>query len=64
VAGLTAAYQRGESNEFVQATRLGEGPVILAEKDALLFINFRPDRARELSQALTDPYLCYQENRL
>ncbi len=53
-AGLQQAYGRGESDEFVQATGIGEA-VALAEEDALIFMNFRPDRARQLCQALVDP---------
>lgn len=50
-AALDAAYARGESDEFVAATVIGEvAPV--QPNDALLFMNFRPDRARQLCQAL------------
>ncbi|UTW07561.1 2,3-bisphosphoglycerate-independent phosphoglycerate mutase [Pseudomonas benzenivorans] len=52
--GLAAAYGRGESDEFVKATAIGE-PVRVADEDALVFMNFRPDRARQLCQALIDP---------
>jgi 2,3-bisphosphoglycerate-independent phosphoglycerate mutase len=51
---LLAAYERGESDEFVRATGIGE-PVELGGGDALIFMNFRPDRARQLCQALIDP---------
>jgi 2,3-bisphosphoglycerate-independent phosphoglycerate mutase len=51
---LTAAYARGESDEFVKATAVGESVAVAAE-DALICMNFRPDRARELCQALVDP---------
>lgn len=53
-AGLEAAYERGESDEFVRATGIGE-PIHFAQEDALIFMNFRPDRARQISQALVDP---------
>ncbi len=49
--GLAAAYARGETDEFVQATQIG-APVALAEGDVVFFLNFRADRARELTQAL------------
>ncbi|GFZ63074.1 2,3-bisphosphoglycerate-independent phosphoglycerate mutase [Pseudomonas amygdali pv. eriobotryae] len=49
--GLNAAYERGESDEFVQATRIGAAEPI-GEKDSIIFMNFRPDRARQLCQAL------------
>ncbi|MCS4063743.1 2,3-bisphosphoglycerate-independent phosphoglycerate mutase [Pseudomonas putida] len=51
---LSQAYERGESDEFVAATIIGE-PVPLQPQDALLFMNFRPDRARQLCQALVMP---------
>jgi len=56
--GLNAAYARGESDEFVKATTLvppGAQPVTIADGDAVVFMNFRADRARELTRALTDP---------
>ncbi|MFK0271939.1 2,3-bisphosphoglycerate-independent phosphoglycerate mutase [Pseudomonas asiatica] len=50
-AALAQAYARGESDEFVSATVIGE-PVVVQPEDALLFMNFRPDRARQLCKAL------------
>ena len=49
---LEAAYARGEDDEFVAPTRIGE-PAAFANGDAVLFMNFRADRARQLTQALT-----------
>ena len=52
---LQLAYERGETDEFVQPTAVrtpgGLAPA-LAENDAILFTNFRADRARQLSRAL------------
>ncbi len=53
-AGLQAAYDRGENDEFVSPTVLGDYQGI-ADGDAVVFINFRADRARELSRAFTEP---------
>lgn len=51
---LQQAYDRSETDEFVQPTRIGNsGP--LADNDCVLFMNFRADRARQLTYALTDP---------
>lgn len=47
---LQQAYQRGEDDEFVKATRLGESWEMRPE-DVVLVMNFRADRARQLSQA-------------
>ena len=50
---LAAAYLRDESDEFVAPSRIGD-PVIIEDGDTVLFMNFRADRARQLTQALTD----------
>ncbi|MFC0267497.1 2,3-bisphosphoglycerate-independent phosphoglycerate mutase [Kushneria aurantia] len=54
---LQAAYARDESDEFVTATSLrdGDAPVRLEDGDAVLFANFRADRARELAKAIAAP---------
>lgn len=54
VDALNAAYERGESDEFVKATRIGE-QVRVEDGDAVVFMNFRADRARELSRAFVEP---------
>lgn len=51
---VDAAYARGETDEFIQATVIGE-PVGVEAGDALIMMNFRADRMREITQALTDP---------
>ncbi|MFK8041926.1 2,3-bisphosphoglycerate-independent phosphoglycerate mutase [Congregibacter sp.] len=51
--GLHAAYKRDENDEFVAPTRIGEAAPI-GDGDAVLFMNFRADRARELSQTFVD----------
>lgn len=51
---LSAAYDRKENDEFVAPSRIGAA-VPIADGDAVLFMNFRADRARQLTQALTDP---------
>jgi len=57
LAGLKAAYSRGETDEFVKATAIvpaGAAPVRINDGDAVVFMNFRSDRARQLTAALTD----------
>ncbi|GAB4176905.1 MAG: 2,3-bisphosphoglycerate-independent phosphoglycerate mutase [Wenzhouxiangellaceae bacterium] len=54
VAALEAAYSRGESDEFLAPTTIGGG-VAMNDGDCGLFINFRADRARQLTRALVDP---------
>ncbi len=55
-AALRAAYERGESDEFVAPTLIlgggEEAPGAIRDKDAVLFMNFRADRARQLTAAL------------
>jgi 2,3-bisphosphoglycerate-independent phosphoglycerate mutase len=51
---VRAAYERDETDEFVRPTLVGaEGRVRAG--DAVLFFNFRPDRARQLTRALGEP---------
>lgn len=55
-AGLAAAYERGETDEFVAATSIrphGDA-VAMADGDAAIFMNFRADRARELTRAFVE----------
>jgi len=54
VEGLLNAYARDENDEFVKATLIGE-PVGMQDGDVAVFMNFRADRAREITRALTDP---------
>ena len=58
VTALELAYQRGENDEFVQATAIhphGKTPITINDGDTIIFMNFRADRARELTQAFIDP---------
>ena len=52
-AAVTEAYARGENDEFVAPTVITGSPT-LSDGDAVLFFNFRADRARELTNAFTD----------
>jgi len=60
--GLTAScaqecmdnsYAKDETDEFVQPTVIHAAPI--KSDDSVIFINFRPDRAREITRALVDP---------
>ncbi|WP_397450979.1 2,3-bisphosphoglycerate-independent phosphoglycerate mutase [Pseudomonas sp. NA-150] len=53
VAGLEAAYARGENDEFVKATSIGD-KVKVEDGDAVIFMNFRADRARELTRVFVE----------
>lgn len=54
LAALDAAYARGETDEFVRPTVIDPGPGI-ADGDAIVFMNFRADRARQLSRVFLEP---------
>ncbi len=61
--GMTAAsgpeamqlsYDRGDTDEFVQPTVIltdGKPTATIGQNDSVIFFNFRPDRAREISRA-------------
>nr|WP_298890140.1 2,3-bisphosphoglycerate-independent phosphoglycerate mutase [uncultured Acinetobacter sp.] len=53
VDGLNQAYAADESDEFVKATRIGELATI-NDGDSIVFMNFRADRARELTRAFVE----------
>jgi len=56
-AALEAAYQRDEGDEFVQASLVGseaDAPATVADGDVVVFMNFRADRAREITRAFVD----------
>ena len=51
-----AAHQRGEGDEFLQPTRLLPGTTgQINTGDAVVFLNFRPDRMRQIARALAHP---------
>lgn len=57
VAGLQAAYARDENDEFVKATTIraaGQDDSAMQDGDALIFMNFRADRAREITRAFVN----------
>lgn len=58
LTALKAAYAREEGDEFVQPAVLcaaGETPVKIDAGDAIVFMNFRADRARQLTAAFLKP---------
>ena len=55
---IESSYQKEVFDEFVEPTVIysGDKPVAKIEKnDSVIFFNFRPDRARELTRTLVDP---------
>ena len=53
-AAVEAGYARDENDEFIEPTVVG-APRPIARGDAAVFFNFRPDRARQLTLAFSDP---------
>jgi 2,3-bisphosphoglycerate-independent phosphoglycerate mutase len=56
-AALEAAYARGETDEFVKPTAITDAQgraTPMRDGDVVVFMNFRADRAREMTRALTD----------
>ena len=58
ITAITAAYERGETDEFIGATVVcdaeGEARPRIEDNDAIIFFNYRSDRGRELSQLFLD----------
>ncbi len=53
VAAVEAAYERSETDEFIPPTTI-DGGAALEDGDAIVFFNFRSDRARQLVRLLAD----------
>jgi len=56
--GLEMAYAREETDEFVQATRIippGKEKACLRDGDVLVFMNYRSDRARQITRPFIEP---------
>jgi 2,3-bisphosphoglycerate-independent phosphoglycerate mutase len=51
---VTGAYERGETDEFIEPTLVGEEAVV-RPSDSVIAFNFRPDRMRQLTRALAEP---------
>ena len=56
-AGIQASYDRDETDEFVRPTvvmKNGAPVATIKDNDSVIFFNFRPDRAREITRAFCD----------
>ena len=54
VAAIRESYQNGVTDEFVEPVVCDKEGTI-SDKDAIIFFNYRPDRAREITRAFVDP---------
>ena len=54
VAAVKASYAAGVTDEFVEPV-VCDSDGTISDNDSVIFFNFRPDRAREITRALVDP---------
>ena len=52
IEAVQASYDRGITDEFIEPTVIDGRPRLDPERDTAIFFNFRPDRARQLSEKL------------
>ena len=64
---LAMAYERGETDEFVQGTLIvpeGHSPVTIEDGDVVIFMNFRSDRARQITRVfIEDDFTGFQRKK-
>jgi len=59
VEALQAAYERDENDEFVKASEIkaeGQESAAIEDGDAVIFMNFRADRARQITRAFVPAF--------
>ena len=54
VGAMQQSYDAGVTDEFVEPVVCDKDGVI-SDNDSIIFFNFRPDRAREITRAIVDP---------
>ena len=54
VAAIRASYEAGVTDEFMEPVVCDRDGVI-SDNDSVIFFNYRPDRAREITRTLVDP---------
>ena len=59
---VKAGYDRGEDDEFLKPTVVDPDGLV-RDGDSLVFFNFRPDRARQITKAFVDPDFCDFDRR-
>ncbi len=52
IEGVKKSYEKGETDEFVLPTVIGGEESRIHDNDAIIFFNYRPDRAREITKAV------------
>ena len=71
VEAVKQSYERGDNDEFVMPTVIGDEKSRIKDNDAVIFFNYRPDRAREISKAInfkdfdgSDPKLGFDRKKV
>ncbi|OBT16420.1 phosphoglycerate mutase (2,3-diphosphoglycerate-independent) [Vibrio sp. UCD-FRSSP16_10] len=65
VAGLEAAYARDENDEFVKPTEIKtstDESAAIVDGDAVIFMNYRADRAREITRCFVPSFDGFERN--
>jgi 2,3-bisphosphoglycerate-independent phosphoglycerate mutase len=61
IEAIKQSYEKGVTDEFIEPVTMvndrNEPVGLIRDEDACIFFNFRADRAREITMALTDPSL-------
>ncbi len=61
IAALTRSYEKGITDEFIEPTTIvdanSEPVALIRDEDAVIFFNYRADRGREMTEALTSTTL-------
>lgn len=52
IEGIKKSYEKGETDEFVLPTVIGGEESRIHDNDSIIFFNYRPDRAREITKAI------------
>jgi 2,3-bisphosphoglycerate-independent phosphoglycerate mutase len=66
VEGLQAAYARDENDEFVKPTEIkadGEESAAIEDGDAVIFMNYRADRAREITRSFVPAFEGFERTK-
>lgn len=64
-SALSAAYARGEDDEFVRPTCIETSRTTINDGDSVIFMNFRADRARQLTRAfVSDRFTLFERTRV
>ena len=51
---IKASYDNNVTDEFVKPCVIGDGDIRVSDNDSIVFFNFRPDRARQITHAFCD----------